>query len=148
MTSKVDIRLATSSEGVAILSEPQLVAALPPLARIDLLRYVTDTVPDHYVAKQGKHSCIFRFWPKHNGMYEFHIACPKASIPASRVLAKAIMLWVFVHLGDECKGLITNCPEGKIANFCRKLGGKQILKKKGTVYFVINKEILYNIIKS
>lgn len=134
----LDIRLATTTEAVEVLQEPRLITALTEEARANLLRYVTDANPPHYIVKYGKYQLIFRFWSIGKGIYSFHIACPNKSIVASRLLATLAMNYIFTNIKD-CGILTTACPAGKIANFCRKLGATELKQYAGNIYFAITK---------
>lgn len=63
---------------------------------------------------------------KSDGAYEVHIACPRASIKASRVLVMLGLRWIVTDNNFLAKKLITQAPKGKILNFCLKLGFKQV----------------------
>jgi hypothetical protein len=41
-------------------------------------------------------------------------------------------------LEPKVRGLITKCPEGKIANLCKKLGFKEIKRVGVNLYFILN----------
>jgi len=60
------------------------------------------------------------------GTYEVHIACPRDSIRASRLLAYIGMKWIIADPNIKAKVLITTAPLGKISNFLKKLKFKQL----------------------
>ena len=69
-------------------------------------------------------------------IFEMHIACPKESIRASRLLSIGVMEWLFEE--QEAKVLMTSCPEGKTANMIRKLGATEVREdpETGLLYFM------------
>lgn len=133
-----EIRLATMDECLDIMSEPRLLALLPIPSITYLYKYIQDTEYPRYIVKYRQYSMLFVVWKVHEGasIYESHVACPKTSIVASRVLTLAAMNWVFKESKLGAEALITSCPEGKIANMCRKVGFKEIKKQGDLVYFM------------
>ncbi len=106
------IRLATRTEAIEIMNEPQIVERVGVMAEKFLYQ--------PYIASNENHVLLFVFWetdiPK---VYEMHIAVPRASILSCRELAKLAMNWVFYMGADK---IVTNCPKGKISNMAKKLG--------------------------
>lgn len=138
MSSKLAFKVtyATSEEANSILSEPQLFASLPLDELIELPSYIAQLKIPLYIITFKSFRMLFKVFEVSNGIHECHVACPKDSIIASRVLTLASMKWFFKEAYPEAKGLITSCPEGKIANMCRKIGFKEIRKEDDLVYFM------------
>lgn len=120
------IRLATESEALAILNEPQNQQRIGIMAE--------KTIYQPWIAEQDLHQMLFFFWLLDIGTYEVHIAAPKRSIIRCRALAIELMEWLF-RLGAST--IRTNCPEGKIANMARKLGMCETHRAGNTVYFEV-----------
>jgi len=127
------IQLATQSESVEILSQPRVVAR-------------TKLEP-HYVAYQpwmcmpddGPERMMFVFWAlEDEGVYEVHIAAKqdRESLLLSRRMALYITEWLFAHGASK---LVTNCPEGRIANMARKIGYTEAGREGETVFFEVSK---------
>jgi hypothetical protein len=133
-----EIRLAAMDECLDILSEPRLLSLLPIEDISCLHKHIQDSEHPRYIVKYKQYTMLFVIWRVHAeaGIYEIHVACPKDSIIASRVLTLATMGWVFKDSNLEAKALLTSCPEGKIANMCRKIGFKEIKKQDDLVYFI------------
>lgn len=73
---------------------------------------------------------------KSAGVYEVHIACPRASIKASRVLAMLGMRWLATDRNIKAKRLVTKTPKGKITNFALRLGF--VSDETGTMIYDFN----------
>jgi len=135
-----EIRLATMDECLDILSEPRLLAVLPIEGITYLYKYIQDSEHPYYILKYKQYSMLFVVWKVNTNqeasIYECHVGCPRNSIVASRVLTLAAMNWFFKEAVPEAAGLITSCPEGKIANMCRKIGFKEVKKQDDLVYFL------------
>jgi hypothetical protein len=133
-----EIRLATMDECLDIMSEPRLLSLLPIEGITYLYKYIQDSEYPRYIVKYKQYSMLFVVWEVYaeTSIYEIHVACPSNSIIASRVLTLATMNWIFKESGLSVKALLTSCPEGKIANMCRKIGFKEIKKVGDLVYFL------------
>lgn len=128
-------------ECLDILSEPRLLAVLPIEGITHLYKYIQDSKHPYYILKYKQYSMLFIVWKVagDSGIYECHVACPSDSIVASRVLTLSAMNWFFKEYKPEAKGLITSCPEGKIANMCRKIGFTEVKREDSLdlVYFMV-----------
>lgn len=121
------VRLASEDEALAVISEPETVKRL-------------GKTPEHmtvqpWIIEASDFKMVFVFWLVGNGVYEAHIAMPKADIKASRYLCFYMLKWLFTQAG--AKKVITNCPSGKIANLAKKLGMKQYKKEGNTLHFEV-----------
>lgn len=136
-----DIRLATMDECLDIMSEPRLLSLLPIEGITYLYKHIQDAEYPRYIVKYKQYSMLFVLWQirESASIYEIHVACPADSIIASRVLTLATMNWIFKESKLEVKALLTSCPEGKIANMCRKIGFKEIKKVGDLVYFLASR---------
>ena len=120
----MSVRLAEEWEAIEILSEP------------DTIRR-TGKIPEHtvfqpWICEDGDSKMLFFFWSTGQPrVYEFHIAAPKKDIGASRKLSLELMEWLFTH---GAKKLVSNCPEGKIANLARKVGMRVYARNDQTVF--------------
>jgi hypothetical protein len=123
LLTKFEVRLATLGEKEEILAD----AALSHLPNI--------TTTPHIII-YNSFRMLFEFNLKAGGIYEVHVACPKDSRQASRILALAMCAWLFKVGVSGITGLITSCPEGKIANMIRKIGGTEVKREGSTVYFM------------
>jgi len=135
------ITIATMTECLNILSEPRLLATLPIYGITYLYKYIQDSKHPYYILRYKQYSMLFIVHEAHKeaGIYECHVACPADSIVASRVLTLSAMNWFFKEHAPDAAGLITSCPEGKIANMCRKIGFKEVKRDSGSnlVYFMV-----------
>jgi len=130
------VNYATPEQSLDILSEPQLFAALPLDNLSELPGYISTRKIPLYIITFKSFKMLFKVFEVKEGIHECHVACPKDSIRASRALTLASMQWFFKEAYPEAKGLITSCPEGKIANMCRKIGFKEVRKENDLVYFM------------
>ena len=122
----IKIRLAPTAEALEILSEPQIVE------RIGHATKHLNKQP--WIAERAGAKLLFVFHQLSKaGIYEMHIACPLASIRASRILASAAMDWLY-HMGADV--IVTSCPEGKIANMARKLEFVELTRTPELIYFM------------
>ena len=139
---------ATTAECLEILSEPQLLKHLPTELP-KLPEYLRRHKYIWYIARFKHYAMLFFFFERVrlDGVYELHIACPKRSILASRVLSICTAKWIVKTGTKEVKALITKCPEGKISNMCTKLGGQIIYKNEvtGEVSIIITADSLKSI---
>lgn len=135
------IAKATIEECLDILSEPRLLAVLPIEGITHLYKYIQDSKHPYYILKYKQYSMLFIVWKLvgPSSIHECHVACPSDSIVASRVLTLSAMKWFFKEYAPEAKGLITSCPEGKIANMCRKIGFTEVKREDSLdlVYFMV-----------
>lgn len=134
-----NVRHATEEEFYSIIREPQLHA--PILKELGGREPIYEKAICYLISIRA-YRLLFTLKEKQDGLWEVHIACPRDSIRASRVLILAGVKWISLER-KEIKGLITSCPEGKIANMCRKLGFTEIQKdiQKDKLYFILS---LYN----
>lgn len=135
LSSKFEVRKATETEISTILQEPQLLArlGLKDITKLKGFKHLP------HIIEFKNYRLLFTFWEVAvKDVYEVHIACPKNSIIASRALSLGILDWMFSPSSElEAKAIVTSCPEGKIANMCRKIGFREIKKKSNKVYFII-----------
>ncbi len=127
---KIIVRPATEAEWLEIVTEPQIASLIRKDAAYN----------EHcHLVLYNQYRLLATFWETtEEGIYEVHIACPKASIRASRVLTLGGLQWLASPEGRNAKAAITNCPEGTMANLCRKLGYKEIRRIKDILYFILN----------
>lgn len=131
--NEFNIQPATESEYFSIVNEPGLLERIkegnegkPPVYNAD----------STYILRYKKYRLIFTLKDLGAGIYETHIACPKDSIRASRILVLAGIRWIAHEKAPIA--LLTSCPEGKIANMCRKIGFIEVKKIKDKVYFILS----------
>lgn len=144
MGTEIIIRKATLAEQFNVFKEPRLLAVLPGKPKLDSLeKYLRVMGFDQYLIILGKYRMLFECYPygRVQDAMEVHIACPKDSIRASRALGLILTKYVF-DTYPETKGLVTSCPEGKIANLCRKLGGVKVGTKGEYVTMLATREQL------
>jgi hypothetical protein len=127
---------ATREERYDIIHEPQLEARLSPksIANIEAA-----TVPYYFIEHSG-YRMLFCYWKVRATVTEAHIICPANSIVASRVLGLLVITYLFAKF-PGLDTLITTAPEGKIANYARRLGGIEYSRKNDLVYFKIHRQI-------
>jgi hypothetical protein len=133
----IHIKLASLQQCLDIMSEPHLLTALGIEDSSKLEGYILSRQHPFYLAQTGKYRLLFQCWARDNGIYSFHVACPKSSIRGSRTLVLAAMSWVLDTYKQDLKALTTECPEGKMANLCRKLGAIEIKSFKDRVHFMV-----------
>lgn len=131
ISSEFSIHSATPEEYHSIVTEPNIINPIKEANQ----GLTPDYEDNSYIIKYREYRLLFTIFEKHPGVYEIHIACPRNSIIASRALALAIMTWVESKYSNT-KAIITNCPEGKIANMVRKLGFIQIDKEEDKLHFI------------
>ncbi len=125
MTTHKDlyIRKAHLDEIISILSEHQIASKLSKPV-LDCLgsehNYTLIVYKGYRLLVSYKH-----VGKKADGLVEVHIACPRDSIVASRVLAMIGMKWLVEDAGAAAKQLITYAPLGKIGNFLLRIGFKR-----------------------
>lgn len=138
-------RDAELTEMLDILIEPQLVGLIlkdpkTPRTVAELAGALHLSKAAYKIVEYGSYRTLFELQRRTHGVYEIHIACPRASVRASRVMSLALMLYSLTELGAA--GLITKCPEGKIANMIRKLGAKEVKRDGTDRYFMATLDIL------
>lgn len=131
-----DISVADKEDCLEILAEPQLLAAINLTSPSELPAYLAESRFVYFLIEYGSYRMLFHYTHKEAGLYEAHMACPKDSILASRALTLAGLLWVFSLQNIEAKGIITDCPKGKIANMLKKIGGKAVGSVGAKQYFL------------
>ena len=103
-----------------------------------------DSSITYYKIWYNQYYLLFHFHPRImqgvEGLYEIHIACPKHSIVASRVLALGAMCYLYAKY-PEVQSLLTTAPRGKIANMIRKIGGMQIASINNLLYFISRRDL-------
>jgi len=122
----MQVRLASEAEALEIVSEPATVQRI-------------EKVPEHmtrqpWIIEDAGRRMMFVFWWMGDGLYEAHIAMPRRDVIASRWLTYCMLRWLF---GNGARRIITNCPEGKIANLARKLGMRETARHDTTIYFEV-----------
>lgn len=120
------IRLCSADEAIKILNQPQIAE------RVGLLTDKLSVQP--WISYQGNYKMLFVFWLVSDGVYEMHIACPKKSIIKSRELAIEALNFA---LSNGANVVITNCPEGKIANMARKIGMTETKIETDKIWFEV-----------
>jgi len=87
----------------------------------------------------GKYKQLGTYRVLGNGFCEVHIACPKDSVLASRLLTFAAMRWLLEIKYPELQGLVTTCPDSMVMvrNALYKLGFKKITFEGSSVYLYI-----------
>lgn len=113
LPSGFTIRRATDREVEKIVSDPTLIKKLGS---------EVDYTANYWLCMYLDYVLLFKFWQVEEGMYEVHIAVPRASIVASRALILGGLNWLFSVGAPDCDLLQTTCPLGKISNMLRKLG--------------------------
>lgn len=135
------IHEATISESATILNEPQILANL----RLKDSTSITGEGHTYYIISYKEYKAMFSFWEteKTPGLYEVHTAIPKNSLRACRLLILAAMDWGFREGCPGVKAYISSAPEGKIANFLRKLGFRELNAKAGNklIFMYINRRV-------
>lgn len=143
-----NVREATSDECLKILSEPQLLSTLPIDSVSELPKYIRTHKHLFYISTFRSYKLIFFFFERDTcqDIYEIHIACPRNSIIASRALVLTAARWILKHGTIGAKALITACPEGKIANMCRRLGGVELRREEDKIHFMFSLATVNNLI--
>ena len=119
------IRLATHSEAIEILNEPQNQNSIG--LKTESLIY------QPFIVERDQSKMMFVFWMVGNDC-EAHIACKKDSILQARNMCKELIDWLF-SLG--VKRIITNCPRGIISNMAKKVGMKEYKQDKNLIYYEV-----------
>jgi hypothetical protein len=123
-----EVSIATNKDKFVILSEPQLENLFfshRELCETELL-----------IIKYKTYKMLVQLKELKDNIWEIHIACPKDSLKANRILSMAIAMWCLKVGCPDIKALITSCPEGKIANMLRKIGASEVANDEGTLVFM------------
>jgi hypothetical protein len=115
------IRPATADETISILSEWQIATKLskPVMQCLGVKHNYT------LVVILGYKLLISYRKTKKAGMLELHIACPRASIKASRILTAVAMQWLLTEPKLNADTIVVFAPKGKMSNFAKRLGFKE-----------------------
>jgi len=120
------IRLCSQDEAIEILNEPQNAGRIG--LKTERLIY------QPWIVEQDRKKMMFVFWMNKNKTCEVHIACKKDSIIKCRMLSKEVLKFLFSYGAER---IISNGPEGKIANLARKIGMKEYKRDSENVYFEV-----------
>ncbi len=136
MTHNFKVQPASREDCLDLLDTPAVLESFG-LSSFDELPTCLDTYADpFYKLTYKKYRLLFTYFERNAGVYEIHLACPKDSVIASRVLSLYIIHWMFKLSGLNPVVLTTNCPEGKIANMLRKMGTTELKTDSSWVYFM------------
>lgn len=118
------ISYATLEQIESILSEPEIVARRSG-------EFDTPDNATYLLTTYGQARMLVEVLPVTEHTVEVHIACPKDSIIASRVLALTVMKYLTTAYCGTVTTLITSAPIRlpKVNNFLIKLGFKLYLPK-------------------
>jgi len=111
------VNVATKAEIEAIVSEPQIASKLP-----NTVEYILASSVPYYIIRYKEYSLLLSLSSVSAGVLEVHVACPAASIVASRILALLGFKWAASNAESKVHTLLTTAPAGKIANFAKKVG--------------------------
>tara|TARA_R110000764_G_scaffold58467_5_gene127111 strand:- start:4800 stop:5240 length:441 start_codon:yes stop_codon:yes gene_type:complete len=136
----LNIKTATHEECLDILSEPRLFNILPIKPGGTLEEYLKTTDVVFRLMVFGKYKTLFHVDFIGRGNYQFHILCPKASIPQSRKMGIMAIYWAFHVYKGSIVSLYCECPHGKMANLCRKIGATELKSKNGMACFRVTPE--------
>lgn len=139
-STNTEVTQASKEYCLEVLSEPRLTKILPIGPGESLPAYIDRRLLKYKKVSAGKYSLLLQVRDLGGGIYDIHIACPANSIRASRALSLIAVQWTFKEYESSLKVLTTNCPEGKIANMCRKLGATVLRAVSGQVYFITTPE--------
>lgn len=128
---EVAVHKATPSEYNHYITAPNIAQAI----RESNAGITPEYEEESYVSSFGKYSLLFTLAKAGKGLYETHIACPTDSIRASRLLVLGGMQWLASIHDTDTRGIFTTCPEGKIANFVRRLRFEQTGKVGDMLFF-------------
>lgn len=118
---------ASKEDILNIMKEPQLIKLWAPSGTLtELAGVVYKTHYNCHIVRYGRYKLLLELDDINPDLCGIHIACPKDSIVASRMLALACTAWALLVAYPTHRVLTTSCPEGKIANMIRKVGAKQI----------------------
>jgi hypothetical protein len=129
--SILTVRHATKRETLEILSEEQISNRL-------------DNKPAKIV--KDKHNVfILVIWQQYrllvtykkigNNAVDCHLACPRNSLPAAKVLALLGMSWLLTDTNIDVNTLTTSTMKGSMSNFAKKLGFVKIYEDETKDYF-------------
>lgn len=140
ISKEFTVRRALAEEVVDILREPRLMLA----SNLHNLEEIKQAAASNafYVVLYESYRMLFAYKLISSGIYEIHIATPFNSILASRLLTYIALKWVYLKELPNIKYFVTNSPVGKIANFIRKTGAKQLKQVGDTIYFIATPEQL------
>jgi hypothetical protein len=128
------IRRASLTETLDILNDPKLVLSMGVPSESNIER------DDYYIITLKSYTMLFTLKEREGKVYEGHLAVPKASIRASRILALIALQWIFNKSGFDVNAVITSCPEGTASNLARKIGCTEVSVDKelgnGLNYFI------------
>lgn len=133
---------ATDEDCISVIfKEPRLLKLYKPYGVTDeasLLAYIHSIPAKYYIVKYADYSMIFTLeeMKYRTGAYEYHVACPRRSVLASRVLILTSLHWIF-NKDLKVTVLVSDCPEGVIANTARKAGAIEIANINKHVYFIM-----------
>jgi hypothetical protein len=118
---------ASKEDILNIMKEPQLIKLWAPSGTLtELAGVVYKTHYDCQVVRYGRYKLLLELNSISPDLCGIHIACPKDSIVASRILAMAGTAYALLIAYPTHRVITTSCPEGKIANMIRKIGAKQV----------------------
>lgn len=139
---------ATPTECLDILSESQILKHIPVKSVSELPDYIRTHKHLFYISGFRKYKMLFFFYEREymKDVYDIHIACPRNSIVASRVLVTMAAKWILDTGTTGAKALVTSCPEGKIANMCRKLGGIELRRGEKNLYFMFSLSLVKDLV--
>lgn len=133
--------VATADEVLAILSEKRLIGLVSKKKTLTDLAATLHLKPRlYYIVKYKQYRTLFETKQLAHNTCEVHIACPKDSLIASRILVLALCAWLLKVSELAPSALITSCPEGKIANMLRKIGTKEVKRVGDKIYFMATAE--------
>lgn len=127
-----EVRRATKEDVTSILADKGIAARLGKKK----IEEITDSDGTFLLSYKSYYTIFTYEALTIPGLYEVHIACPTSSIRASRLLCLSIIDWVLKGEGRKGKGIVTSCPEGKIANLVRKLGFQEVGVLKDELVFI------------
>lgn len=115
------VRVATRIEASLILSEPQIASKLAKS-----VSQILASGKVYWLLEYSNYQLLVSLTStEEEGVVDAHIACPKSSILASRILTLLAMEWIARTVDASTKELITTVPNTKMANFARKVGWVQ-----------------------
>lgn len=136
LSREFEVRLATYEEVYSVLREPKLLDVVGLSSEKELPEYFQTRSNKFHIVKYKGDCIIFVFKEVCLGVFEFHMACPESSKKSSRILAYAALKWIYLGEGNYVKHFYTSCPEGKIANFIRKFGAREVKRTGELVHFM------------
>ena len=139
LPSDFTVTIPTRAECLSILEEPRLKRVIGKAAGTDktLVEYLDNCSPVYHIIKGKGYSMLFTLEHTASGIYDYHVACPKDSIIASRVLIMLSLCWIFNDSKIDVDVVTTECTPGKIANTARKAGAIEVANFDNKVWFLI-----------